>query len=441
MTQDEGKRIIERLLGVVKADEVFIALSYSHNEILSLSPDRILSSTANRDTSVQLSVRVGDRYATVTGNRLDEDSLAALAARAVETARLLPKSDTLLHYTGAADIPPSSMAVPSEAPARKVWREEQAARIIEEARVHNLRIGGSLATGSGAAAVASSNGLFAYQPSTYAACSLRVYTGDGKAASYVDLRARTAADIDPASAFREAVRRALASTDPLELPPGRYTVILEAPAVAELLLTMMRQFDMQAVEERRSFLRKLDGTPQIGAELFSRDLTVFSDPYHTHVPSQPFTPDGQRIVRKEWVRNGVVASVTVGRVTAQKREVEPVPFPSNLVVEGTTTSLDELIATTKRGLLVPFLTPAFVEDASVCMMAASTQGGVFLIEEGRVGRAVRNMTLRETAVHLFREIDRFGTALRTSTRSMAFPMHVPPLRIRDVMFSGPSGRL
>jgi predicted Zn-dependent protease len=80
-----------------------------------------------------------------------------------------------------------------------------------------------------------------------------------------------------------------------------------------------------------------------------------------------------------------------------------------------------------------------VVDPKNCLLTGSTRDGLFLIEDGKITQAVRNLLIRETPVYVFKELEEIGTSEVTSTTGRYFPMHLPPLRVKDVLYGAGSG--
>jgi len=328
----------------------------------------------------------------------------------------------------------------AEREARK-WRLQHAQRISALARESGYEMSCSLTTSRIFSAVGSSNGLFACQPSTQAHCKALVYAPKRSAVGISEGRSFRLSEVDPTALTERALETARASLDPQEIEAGRMTVILEAQALAELLLPVMRQFDQKAVDDNRSFLRKLDGSSHLGSEMFAKTVTVRSDPYDAATPSAPFTLDGQKLGRKDWIRDGVVAGLTLSRSAALQKQSVPTPFPTNFIMEGGSSTMEELIASTERGLLVRGFGPVLIEDPGNCMLNAATRGGLFLIENGKTSHACRNLVLQETGVHLLRHIEALTKPMPVQPHGVYFPLLLPAVKIAEMNFAGMSGTL
>ena len=106
----------------------------------------------------------------------------------------------------------------------------------------------------------------------------------------------------------------------------------------------------------------------------------------------------------------------------------------NLVLAGGATSLERMIASTDRGLLVTRLWYIREVDPYEKIMTGMTRDGLFLVEKGKVARAVRNFRFNQSILEMLRNVESLGPARRASGEEM-FEMVVPAMKVRDFHFS------
>src|SRR5580693_5099374 len=165
-------------------------------------------------------------------------------------------------------------------------------------------------------------------------------------------------DINPLELALSAARKTTQSAAPKELPPGRYTVILEPAAVLDLVGQMFGDFSATAIEDGRSFL-----AGRAEDKLFGENIGIVDDVYHPAQSGAPF--DGEGVPRQPLalVERGVIRQIAYSRQAARKAGVEPTGHgfplpneigeaPANIVIAGGDSTLDQMIASTARGLLV-----------------------------------------------------------------------------------------
>ena len=93
-----------------------------------------------------------------------------------------------------------------------------------------------------------------------------------------------------------------------------------------------------------------------------------------------------------WIEKGVLKNIYYDAATARRQKVAPSTANPNmsLVVEGTNQSIEDMIKTTKRGLLVTFFWYLRPVDTLTLLNTGMTRDGLFLIENGEIAGPVQN---------------------------------------------------
>jgi PmbA protein len=197
-------------------------------------------------------------------------------------------------------------------------------------------------------------------------------------------------DIDPLELAISAARKGSQSAAPRELPPGRYTVILEPAAVLDLVGQMFGDFSATAIRDGRSFLND-----RIGKQIFGPNITIHDDAWHPLQSGAPFDGEGVPRQRLTLVENGVVRDIAYCRQAAALAGVMPTghgfPLPNeygeapvNIVIAGGDTSVEQMVASTERGILVTRLWYIREVDPYEKIFTGMTRDGTFLVEGGEV---------------------------------------------------------
>ncbi len=108
--------------------------------------------------------------------------------------------------------------------------------------------------------------------------------------------------------------------------------------------------------------------------------------------------------------------------------------PMNLVFAGGSDSVEKMIASTDRGLLVTRLWYIREVDPYEKIMTGMTRDGLFLVEKGKVTSAVRNFRFNQSLLDMLKNVEMMGPAVR-ATGEEAFEMVVPAMKVRDFQFS------
>lgn len=431
--------ILSAAIQYSNADEVFAVLSSTVGETTRIADGIASAPHATNDAGIQITVRKGKRYGSAQTNALKPEGIRRAMDTAAAQAAIMPEVEQIVPFPSAVDTPHSAAAEKDTIGASA--DADALIQLLERAKQAALRLTGSIVHSTNTLSIASSNGLSLHHPSTLVHMQFRLYSDDGWSTGYAERFDPSFSRQALLNAVDTGIQKCHAWRDPVELPAGRHSAVIEPRALADLLKPMMTQFTARAVEEGRSFLRKLDGSSFVGTKLFDERITLRSDPLHPECSSLPFTMDGSLVPAATWVRDGVIEQVVRDRYDAAGTGTSVIPPPTNLIMHGGEKSRDELITNVERGLLISGFSELQIIDPSNCLLTGSTRDGLFLIEDGRISKAVRNVMLRETPVYLMKEVESLGTAERTSTTGSFFPMVLPTMRVKDVLFSGSSGMI
>ena len=215
-------------------------------------------------------------------------------------------------------------------------------------------------------------GMFAYNLSTECNFTATIRTADGTGSGWVSRDFTDITKLDTGSASHIAIRKSLGSRDARAMEPGRYTVILEPAASETLLANMVGAMSQRCADEGRSFLSRKakDGEElsedaprnRVGEKLFDERVTIHSDPSNPDVPTPGFAADGHAVSPTVWIDKGVVKLLPNSRYWAEKTGVpyQPAAFTgggmfggnAQFIMEGGKRSLEDMIADTRRGVLV-----------------------------------------------------------------------------------------
>ena len=436
LSRSQAEELLARLMQNDRVDEIHAVLRSADGMVFRVAENLPDAPHHTSDSSLQITVRVGSQYGNARTNDLSDAGIDALVTRAARHASVMPEVPQVFPFPGADPGSPRSAVNTGQlrTPAADIIRG-----VIDQSVRSDMRISGSIAATRSAIAVATSNGLFLHHPSDRIHAQFRAFASSGLSTGFGE---HFSSSLDPLrieQTVRTAIDKCAAWRNPVEIEPGRVTTLFEPRALADLLAPFIQQFSLRAIEEDRSFLRKLDGSSFVGTAMFGENVNLRSDPAAQGVISMPFTLEGTTVGPETWIRNGVIEQVAVDRYTAAQRDMNTLAPPTNLLMDGGEHSHDELIARTDRGLLVSGFAELRIIDPKNCLLSGSTRDGLFMIEEGTITRAVRNLMLRETPVYLFKELEEAGIPEHTSTTGSYFPMLLPPLRVKDVLYGASSG--
>jgi PmbA protein len=415
---------------------------YSHSSIH--------QNAVSDETHVHARAIVGSAVGATSGNSLDRAALRDLLTRAAELARLqAPNAD----WPGLASAARYERPIAFDESTAALGPAIQAGaigQICDAATAAGFRAAGTHSVDVTEDAVANTNGVVAYAPATVAYLRALVL-GDHGGSGYADDLSHRAGALDPAGIASRAIDKCALDRDRLQLAPGDYEAVFEEDAVAEILRIMsITGLSGQAVREGRSFL-----SDTIGRAVTGTRFTLHDDALHPSQLAIPFDPEGTPKQRVTLVERGVAKgpvydrwSAKVAGTAATGHAADPRRYghgghAGNLVMAGGTATRDELIASVTRGILITRFHYTNTPDPKRAAMTGTTRDGTFLIENGRITRALANVRYTMSALDLFAGIDLLGPQRLVrdwwSTNGMGSVVCLaPPMKVSRATITGSS---
>jgi predicted Zn-dependent protease len=436
ISETEAKRITQKVLGLSKADSCVSTLRGHERGNVRFALNSATTSGFQDGLTLTIESNFGKRSGSASTNEFDDRAIEAAVRKAEEIARLAPENPEFLPPLGAQEYLKSRAYYKATAEAGPAKLAALCGPVIQEADRNTVTAAGFLEADASCAAIATSNGLFVYEPSTSVRFTVSARTSDGTGSGWAGQHQHDIARLNVSRLGQSAMQKTVQSRNPVAIEPGNYTVILEAPAVCDLLAMMIFDFEARSADEGRSFFTKKGGGNKLGEKLFGDKINVFSDPHHELARGSVYSTDGLPAVRRNWIENGVVKELVYSRFWGKKAEREPVPNPTNLIMEGGSTSKDEMIRNTKRGVLVTRLWYIREVDPRSLLFTGLTRDGTFLIEDGKISKPVKNFRFNESPVAMLNNIEAMGPTERTTGSEIDdWPVCVPPLLVKNFTFS------
>ncbi|MFI8516227.1 metallopeptidase TldD-related protein [Streptomyces sp. NPDC085481] len=261
-------------------------------------------------------------------------------------------------------------------------------------------------------------------------------------------------DVDPAALDAELATRLGWAERRIELPAGRYETLLPPTAVADLLIYQLWSSTARDAVEGRTVFSKPGGGTRLGETLSPLPLTLRSDPNEPGLESAPFViahssgddssvfDNGLPLSPVDWVRDGALAHLITTRHTAGLTRLPVAPGAGNLILDGGgERSLEEMVASTERGLLLTCLWYIREVDPATLLLTGLTRDGVYLVENGEVVGEVNNFRFNESPVDLLSRAAEAGRTEKTLPREWSdwfTRAAMPALRVPDFNMSSVS---
>ncbi len=438
MSRAEAEALAKRVLGFSTAEAARVSINSGSRGNTRFAVNQVSTGGDNFNTSVTVLSWMGKRAGSVTTNKLDDASLKEAVQMSERLARLSPEDPEAMPELDPQQYSESLGWSDATAALEPGSRASATREITEASRAAGLTATGYLETQAGAQAVANSKGLFAYGRQTSLAFTTTVRTEDGTGSGWAGTASHDWSRVRPRDLGARAIHKAKRSANPVAIEPGRYTVVLEPTAVGNLVQLISGALNARSADEGRSFFSKQGGGTKVGMKVVDERVTLTSDPQDPEAYALPFTGDGQPARRTTWIENGVVKNLAYDRYWAQRKGVEPVPTVGTLRMSGGTASLEELIASTERGLLVTRFWYIRGVDPRTILYTGLTRDGTFLIEKGKITRAVKNLRFNESPIFMLNNLEAMGRAERVSASESGGPGNaivVPAIKSREFNFT------
>jgi predicted Zn-dependent protease len=435
MSKDEAQALLKKVLSYSKADECEVNLN--GNDSGNIRYARNAVSTSGRISQHQLAVAsaFGKKLGVATINEFDDASLKKVVERSEELARLAPENPEYVSFLGPQTFAEAKTYNPITAAITPKLRSDLVEQSIKVAKDAGAIAAGFLEDNAGFAAMMNSKGLFAYNTSTNTNFSVTVRTADGTGSGYATRGYTDITKLDAKKATQIATEKAVKSVKARAIEPGKYTVILEPAAVAVLLENIFFRLDARQADEGRSFLSKAGGGTRQGEKLVDERVNIYSDPLNPELPTSTWNGDGRPQEKISWIEKGVIKNLSYSRYWAEKKGVKAVPGPDAAIMEGGTKSLEELIASTKKGVLVTRLWYIRDVDPQSLLLTGLTRDGTFYIENGKIQYPIKNFRFNESPIIMLNNLEELGKVERTVSIESNQNYLLPPLKVRDFTFS------
>jgi predicted Zn-dependent protease len=436
MSRAEAQRIIESAIRMSKADGVAVNVGANVTGNTRFAANQLTTAGIIAGSNFAVESFFGAKHAVVTTDDLSEASIRRAVEQSERLAKLAPDDPEVMpalpqqQYTAVNAFHEATAVATPEDRARAALTALEPAR-----RAGNLHASGFIVTGANVSAQGNKAGLFAYHPSTTANYTLTVRTADGTGSGWAAADHKDWTQLDYRGVSQRAVQKANASQNAVAIEPGKYTVILEPQAVGDLVQLLVFYMDARSSDEGRSPFVKKEGGNKIGEKIVDSRVTIISDPADPQLAGQPFDGDGLPLGRRVWVENGVLKQLYYSRFWAKKQGKTATGGPTTVKMLGGNTTTEQMIASTDRGLLVTRLWYLREVDPRTALYTGLTRDGVFLVENGRITRAVKNFRFNESPLFMLNNIEAIGPAQRLAGTEVGGDVVMPSIKARDFNFT------
>jgi predicted Zn-dependent protease len=437
LSRADSEALVQKILSFSTADEARVNLNTGTQGNTRFAVNQVSTAGDTYDASVTVTSAFGKKTASATTNRFDDESLRQVVQTSERLARLVPEDPEYLGELPPQEYLPVEPFYESTANLSPEERARAVMQITTPAARQNLVSTGFLTHFAGSTAVANKKGLFAYARATGVSFTTTVRTPDGTGSGWAGGGENDFSKLNFAELGERAIRKAELSRNPRAVEPGEWTVILEPTAVASMVGLMVGSMFARNADEGRSFFSKQGGGNKIGEKFLDERVTITTNPADPRTATLPFTGEGLPNNATTWIQGGTLRDLVYNRFWAQRNNRQPTGFPGSYQMTGGTSSIEDMIRSTDRGLLVTRLWYIRPVDPRTILFTGLTRDGTFLIENGRITSAVKNLRWNESPIFMLNNIDMMGEPVRVnaSEDGAGQAVMVPALKVRDFTFS------
>ncbi len=438
----KSRQITDKVLSLSAADQTEVVILAQDQRLTRFANSTIHQNVAERDAEVRVRAVVGKRIGVASTNDLSDAGLARVVDTALALARLQRENPDFLSLPGPAPV--ADVAAFSEATAgcTPETRAKGVGDICRRAVAEGLVASGAFTTATQELAVANSWGVFAYFPTTFADLKTVIMSDDGS--GYASATSWDVADVNTQAVGAEAVGKALRSRNPHDIEPGRYPVILEDYAVADIVeMLAYLGFSALAVQEGRSFM-----AGHFGQAMVDSKISIWDDGLDLRGLPQPFDFEGVPKRRVDFFDKGVATAVVYDTYTAGREGKTSTghalpapntfgPFPLNLFMAPGQATKEKMLASMERGLWVTRFHYTRPVHPTRAVVTGMTRDGTFWIENGEIAYPVKNLRFTYSYLDALRHAEQLSNTTRRVRGDMDIGAPcVPALKVTEFEFTG-----
>lgn len=415
LSQQEAQKLIDKAISFSKLPGCQVDLYWSEDAFIRFANNGITTSGYRVTQNLSISSVTDDkRHGNAVVNELTDTALKRGVEQAEALARISKADPEDMPALGPQKYPALSNFDAFTSSARGDLMIPHVKAILGQARSKQLTAAGFVQRSASAIAVGNKAGLFGYHTLTDSSLTNTMRTTGGTSSGWASQSSVSLKDLDGEKVGRDSAEKCSRGAGARKkLDPGKYTVILEPAAVSDLVGYLGGSFGARDAEQGQSFLSKQGGGTHLGEKMFPDYITLRSDPFNTMLAATPWGPSLLPNERMAWIDKGVVKNFYYDRYWASKAGKEPTPGTDNLTLDGQDYTLDDLIKSTDKGLLITRFWYIRMLQPQTLQVTGLTRDGVFLVENGKVTDPVTNYRWNESPARVLQNTKKLTKPVRS----------------------------
>lgn len=434
---------LERVLGLSKADQCIAIGTEGSSANVRWANNTTTTNGSGTGQSLSIVSVIDGAVGQISRNYFPDDLLPSLVRESEAACAGKPKAQDVMPLPQGDGYPDDWDEPPQPTDIAVFDRlAPDLAQLFKQASASDVALFGYAEHGAGTVYLATSAGIRRRYRRPSGDLEITAKSPDYQRSAWIGRTTNTFQDVDLAHMYRRLEKKLEWSRKRIDLPAGRYQVILEPSATADMLLYMYISMTARDADEGRTVFAKAGGGNRVGEHLFPDGVTIYSDPMEPDFEVTPFAvaggsssfqsifDNGLDVGRTEWVKDGALNRLITPRYWAAKSGAAQASFVPNLVFPSDGADLEGMIARTERAVLVTCLWYIRAVDPQTLLLTGLTRDGVFLVEGGEVKGAVPNFRFNMSPVDMLKQATEIGRAEPTLPREFGLALtKMPPLRV------------
>ena len=433
--KDRALQLLEETLSRSSADQMEVLIITEGTSVTRFANSMIHQNIAESNAKVSIRSVIGKRIGSASTNRVEPEQVRAAADRSLALARLQTENADFVSLPKPQPLPSVrafSLTTDGSTPEARAAIVEG---IVTMGRQEKCAVSGVLSMESSEIIVGNSLGVRGYHPAT--TVMLNVIASDETSSGYAHWMGVDVSRLDHKAVAWTAIEKCILGRRPTTAEPGEYEVVLEPPAVADLLSFLAYLgFGANAVQEGRSFM-----SGKLGSRITGEQISIWDDGQDARGIPLPFDFEGVPKQRVDLIKNGVANAAVYDSYYAGKEGKQSTghalpapntygPIPINMFLGTGAASRDDLVRSVRRGLLVTRFHYTNIVQPKETVITGMTRDGTFLIENGRLGAAVKNLRFTQSILEALDTAELIGAEAVLADRCV-----VPAIKLKRFTFT------
>ncbi|MHA1930153.1 MAG: TldD/PmbA family protein [Candidatus Thorarchaeota archaeon] len=447
---EKGKFILEQA-EKVGADQAEASIVLREFALTRLANSIIDQNVAEKHASVNIILYFGKRKGSTNVEVFENNALIKVIESVARIAKLSPEDadfksipSPMEYSSQLKDIELVSKSTLDADPEKRAEYAMTAIDIAHDTDKRISSVAGAISNATTEKVFFNSLGIEAYRAGTTSEINLTILASDGveETAGWSSDTRRDFNQLKVEDVARIAATKATTGFGMVNIEPGEYEIVLEPAALSGFMFFINYfGFSAQNYQDYQSFL-----IDKIGEKVFSEKLSLWDDALDNRFASPTsFDAEGYPKSKLDLVEKGVVKNLVYDSKTATKDGVastghnarfwgRSLPFATHLLVAEGDSDIEEMIAETKKGILVTHFHYQNAVNPVKGIFTGLTRDGTWYIENGEIKAPLRTLRYTDAAPRFLSDIDLVGKYSEIRDGGAI----VPPMKLPSFRISGSS---